>query len=209
MNNQSPALLWIMRLGFVALVFVILFFHLLPLDTQPIDLFTPALLPLENTAPAEARLEELLRNADPRHWIAPNLILCFACAWCLRRPEYVPALSLALVFLVADLLLQRPPGLWALLALIGCENLKSRARSLRDANFVAEWLTVGVIMVAIALLNHIILALALVETPKLALILSELAMTLLFYPITVLITHSVMRVRKAAPGDLDGLGQRV
>ena len=209
MNDQSPALLWIMRLGFVLLAFVILFFHLLPLDTQPIDLFTPHLLPLENTAPAEARLEELLRNEEPRQWIAPNLILCFACAWSLRRPEYVPAVSLAIVFLFADLLLQRPPGLWALLALIGCENLKSRARSLRDANFVVEWLTVGVIMIAIALLNHIILALVLVETPKLALSLSELAMTLLFYPLTVLLTHSLMRVRKTAPGDLDALGQRV
>lgn len=209
MNDQSPALLWIMRLGFVVLTFVILFFHLLPLDTQPIDLFSPALLPLENTAPAEARLEELLRNDEPRNWIAPNLILCFACAWSLRRPEYVPAFSLAIVFLFADLLLQRPPGLWALLALIGCENLKSRARSLRDANFVVEWLTVGIIMIGIALLNHIILALVLVETPKLSLSLSELALTLLFYPLTVLVTHSLMRVRKTAPGDLDALGQRV
>ncbi len=209
MTDQSPALLWIMRAGFVLLAFVILFFHLLPLDTQPVDLFTPHLLPLENTAPAEARLEELLRTDAARRWIAPNLILCFACAWSLRRPEFVPILCLAFVFLSADFLLQRPPGLWALLALLGCENLKSRSRSLRDANFAVEWLTVTVIMISIALLNHIVLALVLVETPKLALSLSELGMTLLFYPVTVLITHSLMRVRKAAPGDLDALGQRV
>ena len=200
MNDQSPALLWAMRLAFVLLAFVILFFHLL---------FTPDLLPLENTAPAEARLEQLLRHEEPRRWIAPDLILSFAFAWSLRRPEYVPALSLAFVFLFADLLLQRPPGLWALLALIGCENLKSRARSLRDANFVVEWLTVGAIMIAVTLLNHIVMALVLVETPKLALSLSELGMTLLFYPLTVLITHGLMRVRKTAPGDLDALGQRV
>jgi rod shape-determining protein MreD len=198
-----------MRMGFVLLAFVILFFHLLPLDTQPIGLFMPDLLPLENTAPAEARLEELLRHEEPRRWVAPDLILCFACAWSLRRPEFVPALSLALVFLIADLLLQRPPGLWALLALIGCENLKSRARSLRDANFTTEWLTVGVIMVGICLLNYIVMALLLVETPKLALSLSELGMTLLFYPLVVLITHSLMRVRKTAPGDLDAFGQRI
>ena len=209
MNDQSPALLWAMRLAFVLLAFVILFFHLLPLDTQPIGLFTPDLLPLENTAPAEARLEQLLRHEEPQRWIAPDLILSFAFAWSLRRPEYVPALLLAFVFLFADLLLQRPPGLWALLALIGCENLKSRARSLRDENFVVEWLTVGAIMIAVTLLNHIVMALVLVETPKLALSLSELGMTLLFYPLTVLITHGLMRVRKTAPGDLDALGQRV
>ena len=209
MNDQSPAVLWAMRLGFVLLVFLILFFHLLPLDTQPIGLFMPDLLPLENTAPAEARLEVLLGHEQPRRWIGPDLILSFACAWSLRRPEYVPALSLALVFLFADLLLQRPPGLWALLALIGCENLKSRARSLRDANFTAEWITVGDVIISITLLNQIVMALMLIDTPKLALILSELGMTLLFYPLIVLITHSLMRVRKTAPGDLDGLGQRV
>ncbi len=209
MNDQSPALLWVMRIGFILLAFIILFFHLLPLDTQPIGLFTPDLLPLGKTAPAEARLEELLRETEPRRWVAPDLILCFSCAWSLRRPEYVPTFSLALVFLFADLLLQRPPGLWALLALIGCENLKSRARSLRDANFLAEWLTVGVIMIAMTLLNRIVLSLVLVETPNLALSLSELGMTLLFYPLTVLITHALMRVRKTAPGDLDALGKRV
>ena len=209
MNDQSPILLWAMRAAFVLLAFVIILFHLLPLDTQPIGLFTSDLLPLENTAPAEARLEELLREAEPRRWIPPDLILCFACAWSLRRPEYVPALSLALVFLYADLLLQRPPGLLSLLALIGCENLKSRARSLRDANFIAEWLTVGVIMIIITLLNRIFLGLVLVETPNLALTLSELGMTLLFYPLIVLITHGLMQVRKTAPGDLDALGQRI
>ncbi len=209
MNDQSPALLWAMRLGFVMLVFLILFFHLLPLDTQPISLFTPDLLPLENTAPAEARLEILLGHEEQRRWIAPDLILGFACAWSLRRPEYVPALSLALVFLFTDLLLQRPPGLWALLALIGCENLKSRARSLRDANFSVEWLTVAVVIVAIMLVNRIVMSLLLIDTPKLALSISELSMTLLFYPLIVWITHGVMRVRKMAPGDLDALGQRV
>ena len=53
---------------------------------------------------------------------------------------------LAVAFLLTDLLLQRPPGLWAVLALIGVENLKSRGRHLRDASFAAEWLTVAVIL---------------------------------------------------------------
>lgn len=179
MNDLSLTRLWAMRAAFLFLALVILFFQLLPMETTP------------------------------RRWAGPDLLLCFACAWSLRRPEYVPALTLALAFLMFDLLLQRPPGLWALLALIGCENLKSRGRSLRDGSFAAEWLTVGTVMVLIALCYRLVLALTLVDVPRLGLTLSELGMTLLFYPLIVAFTHGVLRVRKTAPGDLDALGHRV
>jgi rod shape-determining protein MreD len=65
MTDLSRSRLWVMRLSFVALALVILFFHLLPLETTP------------------------------RPWAGPDLLLGFACAWGLRRPEYVPALFLA------------------------------------------------------------------------------------------------------------------
>lgn len=178
MNELSQTRLWLMRASFLALSLTILFFHLLPLETTP------------------------------RTWAGPDLLLCFALAWSLRRPEYVPAPALAAAFLLADLLLQRPPGLWSLLALIGCENLKSRGRSLRDANFIAEWITAGLIVVAITFAYRIVLALVLVEVPGLALSLSELAMTILAYPFVVAITHFLMGVRKASAGELDALGKR-
>jgi rod shape-determining protein MreD len=179
MNEFSSTRVWVMRAAFCVLALTILFFHLLPLDTKP------------------------------HRWAGPDLILAFACAWCLRRPDYVPALLLAAVFLLSDLLLQRPPGLLALLALVGCENLKSRGRSLRDASFAVEWLTVSVVIVFVLMANRIILALVLVDVPGLSLTLSELGMTLLVYPLVVALTHGLMGVRKATPGDLDALGQRI
>jgi rod shape-determining protein MreD len=179
MNDLSQTKLWLMRGSFILLTLIVIFFHLLPLETTP------------------------------RRWAGPDLLLCFACAWSLRRPEYVPALSLALAFLLTDFLLQRPPGLLALLALIGCENLKSRGRSLRDANFAAEWITVGVIIICITFANRLVLGLAVVDLPRLPLVLSELGMTLLCYPAIVAVTHFGMGIRKAAAGDLDALGNRV
>ncbi|MEW9921217.1 rod shape-determining protein MreD [Marimonas sp. MJW-29] len=179
MNDLSQTRLWLMRASFLVLTLFILFFHLLPLESTP------------------------------RRWAGPDILLCFALAWSMRRPEYVPAPILASAFLLADLLLQRPPGLWAMLALIGCENLKSRARGLRDANFAAEWITVGLIMIAITFSYRIALAIALVELPSLTLSLSELGMTILAYPAVVAITHFAMGVRKAAAGELDALGNRV
>ncbi len=179
MTDLSQTRLWLMRAGFLLLALTILFFHLLPLETTP------------------------------RRWAGPDLLLCFALAWSLRRPEYVPPPALALAFLMADMLLQRPPGLWALLALIGCENFKSRSRSLRDANFLAEWMTVGLTVTVIIFANRIVLGIALVKVPGLTLSLSELALTVLAYPLVVAVTHFLMGVRKAAAGELDALGKRV
>lgn len=179
MTDLSRSRLWLMRGGFVALVLVILFFHLLPLETLP------------------------------RSWAGPDLLLAFACAWGLRRPEYVPALILAGVFLLADLLLHRPPGLWAVLALIGVENLKSRGRHLRDASFAAEWLTVAVVLSLVILGNRLLLGLALLPTPTWTLNLTELVATVMIYPLIVFVTHAIMGVRKTAPGDLDAHGKRV
>ncbi|MEM6304749.1 MAG: rod shape-determining protein MreD [Pseudomonadota bacterium] len=179
MNDLSPTRLWLMRAAFGLLALVILLFHLLPLDTLPAS------------------------------WAGPDLILAFAMAWSLRRPEYVTAPLLAGVFLLADLLLQRPPGLWAVLALMGCENLKSRIRPLRDAGFGAEWIAVSLIVVAITAFNRLILAMTLAPVPPLALSVFELMATLLVYPLVVAVTHFGFGVRKTAPGDLDALGQRV
>ena len=179
MNELSAAKLWSMRAAFVLIALANLFFYLLPLETLP------------------------------RSWAGPDLLVAFACAWSLRRPEYVPPLLLACVFLLTDLLLQRPPGLWALLALLACENLKGRALTLRASTFPAEWLSVLIVLISIVVANHVILAVLLVPTPPLGLTVSQLLTTILIYPLIVLITHAAMGVRKAAPGDLDANGARI
>ncbi len=209
MHELSPARLFSMRCAFILLALLIIFFHLLPFDTQPVSLFAPDLSPpLASIDPAEARLRALLDQGSQRILIGPDLLIAFAFAWSLRRPEYVPAALLAGIFLLSDLLLQRPPGLWALLALLACENLKARGRSLRDATFGAEWVAAAVLLTGILLANRIILSVLLVTPPQLRLSLLELGVTVIVYPIVALITSTVMGVRRAAPGELDALGGR-
>lgn len=176
MSEQTATRLWGMRLTFALVTCIILFFHLLPLETSP------------------------------RPWVGPDLLLAFACAWSLRRPEYVPSAALAGLFLLADFLLFRPPGLWAMLALLGCEHLKTRARGLRDGSFANEWLMVCAVMTFVAVAYRAILMLTLVELPGFGLAVFELIMTMLFYPVIVAATHFLLGVRKAAPGELDAGG---
>ena len=46
-------------------------------------------------------------------WTGPDLLLALTFAWVLRRPDQAPVLLVAAVFLLADLLTLRPPGLRA------------------------------------------------------------------------------------------------
>lgn len=178
MDNLSSARIWLMRVAFLGLGLLIMFFHLLPLDTVP------------------------------RRWAPPDLLIAFAFAWSLRRPDYAPAVSIALVMLTADLMFHRPPGLMAALVVMGSEYLKNRAVGLRDASFAGEWLAVCLTLAAITILNRLVLAVMAVDQAQLSLSLIQLILTMLAYPLVVLVTHTLLRVRKLTPGDADALGGR-
>lgn len=178
MANGSPLRSWWMRLVFVAVALLIIFFHLLPLQTQP------------------------------RSWAPPDLLIAFAMAWSLRRPDYVPALLIAIVMLLADMMFQRPPGLKAMLVVLGCEFLKSRAQPRRDNTFAGEWLSVALVLAAIFTLNRLILALLAVPHAPFGLSLLQVAMTMITYPLVVFVSQSVLGVRKLSPSEAEALGAR-
>ncbi|TMV11879.1 rod shape-determining protein MreD [Arenibacterium halophilum] len=178
MADYSAPHVWSRRIVFVLLVVAIIFFHLIPLDTVP------------------------------RRWAPPDLILAFAFAWVMRRPDYVPALSLALMMLMADLLFQRPPGLMALLVVLGAEYLKSRVYAPGDSSFVVEWIAVAAVMVAIAVLNRLTLTLLLVPMPPLSPTVIQMVLTIAVYPLVVFVSQTVMGVRKPTPSDAGAIGGR-
>jgi len=164
--------LWLMRALFAALAGALVFARLLPLDMAP-----PG-------------------------WAGPDLFLALAFAWAVRRPEYVPPLLVAGLALAMDLLLQRPPGLWAALTLLGCETLRRRAPALRDLTFLAEWAAVAGTLVAMVLAYRLVLTVLIVDQAPLGLSLMQFLSTLVAYPLVAALSHLVFGVRKRAPGDL-------
>ncbi|MCF3593558.1 rod shape-determining protein MreD [Rhodobacteraceae bacterium LMO-12] len=178
MDEVSLLRLWLMRFGFAFLVLAILFFHLLPLETTP------------------------------RRWAGPDLVLGFAFAWVLRRPEYTPVLMVAGLLLLADLLLGRPPGLYAALSLIAFNKLSARRQSLSTMPFSVEWITVSFAFIAVMLGYRLILSLLLVNPPGPGLFLSQLTMTVLTYPVIVLISRYAFGLRAVGLGEINALGQR-
>lgn len=133
----------------------------------------------------------------------PDLILCFAFAWTVRRPDYVPVLLVAAVLVVADMLSLAPPGLAPFLTIIGLEQLRSRQGLLTKQPFAVEWGMVTVIFTAMMLLERIILGVFLVPQTSFGLSVLSLVMTVIFYPIAVGVSTLGFRIEKVKPGDYD------
>ena len=170
---------WLMRAVYVGLSAAIVFWHLLPISTVP-----PS-------------------------WAGPNLFLALTFAFAARRPDYVPILLVAALALGMDLLLQRPPGLWAAITVLGVETLRNRAPGLRDLTFLSEWAAVSSTLVIMTLTYRIILTLFVVDQAPLGLSFMQVGATLLVYPLVVLVAHAVLGVRKRAPGDLEPARGRI
>ncbi len=179
MAERSPTKLWIMRLAYLGFAALILFAHLLPLETTP------------------------------QRFAGPDILVALTFAWALRRPQYVPMLLVALVLFLADLLLQRPPGLWAALILLSTEWLKSRDRSLRENTFVAEWVTVGSTLFLATLLYRLILGLLIVSPGALSLSFMQYGMTMLAYPLIAGASYLAFGTQRGKQGEVDHVGRRI
>ena len=175
MAERSATFLWSMRFLYLVLCGLVMFIHLLPLE--PVTTF----------------------------WAAPDLMIALTFAWVLRRPEYAPLVFITGAFLLADFLFHRPPGLWAALVLIGSQTLRAKAPDLRDLTFPMEWLSVATTLIAITIGYRIVLLILVIDAPPLPLSLIQVLTTLAAYPLVVLASQTVLRVRKIAPGEVDAM----
>lgn len=170
---------WSYRILLLAIVSVVAFVLLLPLGTQA--------------------------GGIP----GPDVVLLVVFAWIIMRPDFVPLILAAGIFLAADLLFMRPIGLWAALSVIGAEFIRSRRIQLRDATFFFEWLLVVAVIAAMTLVNGLVLSLLAVDQPNLGLILIRLIFTAITYPVVVVLAGRAFGVRRLSSVELDRIGKRL
>lgn len=179
MANSTRTRLWLMRAGYLALGIAVMFFQLLPLETIP------------------------------RRFAGPDLLLAFTLAWAARRPDYVPVLSIAAIALLADLLFQRPPGLWAAMVVLASGAIKRRAVGLRDQTFAVEWLNISIAVIGVMLMYRLVLSGLLIPQVPLGLASIQTLMTIITYPLVSVLTVYAFGVRPMQPGEADVLGGRI
>lgn len=177
MAEQTSARRWIGQITFPAIVLVVAMAQLLPLSTEPV------------------------------RFPMPDLILCLTCVWVARRPDLVPVWVVAIVFFLADIFFQRPPGLMTAIAVVFSEVLRNRATSLRSLSFFAEWSTVSAGIAAVMLVNRAILALVIADQAPLWPTVFQTAATIAAYPVVALLTYLAFGINRPGLGEVDAFGR--
>ena len=126
----------------------------------------------------------------------PDLLLALTLAWLLRQPALVQLGSILVVFLLADFLFQRPPGLWTLLVVLASESLRRRRLTMTEFTFFLEWSAFTGAVFALILLERLVLWLLMVDPAPLGLSLAHAIVTAAIYPIVVAVSKFLFGLRK-------------
>ena len=140
-------------------------------------------------------------------WPGPDWLLALTFAWVLRRPEQVPVLTLAAVMLAADVLLLRPLGLGAAVAVAATEAARRREQRWAERGFAAEWLRVAALMAMMMLAGRVLHVLfvipaTLAPLPAFGQDVMRLIATIGAYPVVVALARA-LGLRRAAPAEMD------
>ena len=196
MVDPATREVWAHRGLFLLIALVLLFWRMLPL---PVSMLADC-----GDADSFCRVKVWLWRMP-----GPDLLLCVIFAWTMRRPDYLPVLLIALVVLLEDMLLMRPPGLWTALVIVASEFIRGRVALTRELNFLVEWLLVAGLMVAMMLAYRMIFALTLLPQPGFGFALIEVIWSILCYPVVVFLSRFVLDLHKPGMGEIDDYGRRM
>lgn len=132
----------------------------------------------------------------PSRWPAPALLYAFTMAWLVRRPEGAPFLLIAALALLADAVLMRPMGLWALLLLAASETVRFSYKSIQERGLIMELSVVLGLLMAMMIIQNIILWASFSQTLELVRMGQIVMLTMLTYPFIIAFLHYILRVRK-------------
>ncbi|MGR3468264.1 MAG: rod shape-determining protein MreD [Shimia sp.] len=170
---------WSIAVLYVLTALALLFVNLIPLQTAPVG------------------------------WVGPDALMVLTLALVVRRPDAMPVALIVGVSLFADLVLGRVPGLWTLLLLIAAESLRRRHEDLIETNYAVELIAVSLAMTLVV--GGYIAALSLLGPDPVngGLLLQQLALSVVLYPLLSGGLYLLAGVRKSAPGETDDRGRPV
>ena len=132
----------------------------------------------------------------PTRWPAPELLFALTMAWLVRQPESAPFLLIAPLAIMADAVLMRPMGLWAMLLLMASETVRFSYRAIQERGIVIEFSMVAALFLTMMILQNVLLWVSFSQSLEVARMLQFSVLTLLCYPVMVAFLHYIIRVRK-------------
>ena len=133
---------------------------------------------------------------SPARFSSPDLLFALTMVWIVRQPQSAPFLLVAALALLADAVLMRPMGLWAVLMLISSETVRFSYKSIQDRGIIAEFTLIASLLLAMVVLQNLVLWVSFSQVLEFAKIVQFVILTLASIPVILLFLHYVVRVRK-------------
>ena len=123
----------------------------------------------------------------------PDIPLVITFVWVMRRPDVMGPILITMAFIFADMILQRPPGLWTLIVLCGSMFLRSRTIYFKEVIFFYEWLMIAIVVIFCFTAHQFLLLLTFLPTHNLALLVKQALFTIMLYPVFIWLSRSMLR----------------
>lgn len=136
----------------------------------------------------------------------PDAIYCFSVAWLVRRPEFVLSVAVVAATFFIELMLLQTPGVWSALMLLLCEYFRRISERLRTTPFWLEWAIAAAYYSLAQVITNVALAVVFLPFAPPEVILMNCVATALLYPMFVLLTNVLFRVKKPRPANLSLFG---
>ena len=122
-------------------------------------------------------------QTTPQNWSGPNVLLVFFAAIVTKRPEFTSSFLIAMVFLIEDFFLMRPPGLMSSMTVLGFYFLKRKFQNQEEMSLLFVWGSVATCLSFILMLYYFISILLFIPSAGFRLTLMEIMVTLALFPI--------------------------
>lgn len=140
--------------------------------------------------------------------IMPDLFFCMTFYWVVRSAKTAPITLIFGIVFFADVMLARPLGLWTLIVVLAMEFTRYQRFPIREQMFIVEWILFALLFGVSLLINALLLMLSFSSTPDLDLSVQFFGMTVLTYPLVMLVLHYIFRIRaEQAPKGNNRLGR--
>ena len=113
----------------------------------------------------------------------PDLLTCLIFAILINRPKLCPPYIILLIYVLSDIILMKPIGLYCALIFMAAELIRKYNQVIRKESFLVHWLIFLSCLAVIQVIYVSVHKLFFMPSPQLILLTKQFLLTAFFYPL--------------------------
>ena len=115
--------------------------------------------------------------------VYPDLLTCLVFAILINRPKLFPSYIILLIYMLADIILMKPIGLYCALMFVATELIRKNNKTIRKETFLMHWFIFFSCLLVVQILYISIHKLFFMPSPQFIIFTKQFVLTMCFYPL--------------------------